>query len=550
MSEVNVIWEGFGAPGKGYWCYGWLEEVLTTPPTGPKVPHTFYHGKHVSDVPEGEGAIVVLATHPENPIDYVDQLNDDLAGLPWVVLVLASDEQGRFPVEKLRVHANLKLWVMTPHFERHEYPVGTRFMGEMYPPQARKHIANTGFVFERQYRWSFSGQVTHQRRRELVESLQDTAGGRLVQTPGFTQGLEHHEYYELLNESITVAAPSGPVTPDSFRAFEALEAGCVPILDGRCPTEQDCEFYWKAILGEYHPLPVVQHWSEAIPIIENNSDVFPHENNLVSSWWQMYKRDLRYRLLNDVPGFDHGKYTILMPTSVIPSHPSMAKIEAVHASVRFHHPDADIIIMCDGIRDEQLHRTDDYEAYLYELIDACNFKAGWEHTYPLVFESHQHQAGMTRWALDHVHTPLILFAEHDIQMVTDMPIDWPSITALAESGDVDVVKFSFESMGVHPEHEHMALDPEIVIMHGCPVRRSVQWSQRPHVAKTEYYQRMIHDHFPASSRTMIEDRMHSVAQEFPENHVIASYIPLEGSAVRCFHIDGREDDEKYPMVYE
>ena len=541
MSEVNVVWEGYSVQGKGYWCYGFLQEVFTTP--------AFKHRDHVSEVPKGEGAVVVIATHPENPVP-VDQLNTELATLPWVVLILASDEQGRFPVEQLAPHPNLKLWVMTPHFEKHEYPVGTQFMGEMSPPHARANLINTGYVDERRYRWSFSGQITHDRRREMVAALQDTAGGKLIQTAGFTQGLTPDKYYGLLNDTITVPAPSGPVTPDSFRAFEALDAGCVPILDGKCPTEQDCEHYWKAVLGEHHPLKVVQDWAEAIPLIESNSDVFPTENIRVYSWWQMYLRDLQYRLLNDIPGWDHGRLTILMPTSVIPSHPSMEKIESVHASLRFHHPDADIIIMCDGVRDEQLHRTDDYEKYLYELLDACQFRAGWEHTYPLVFESFQHQANMTRWTLDHVHTPLILFAEHDIQMVTDMHIDWDSVMRLAESGTVDVVKFSFESMGIHPEHEYMALDPEIVILEGCPVRRTIQWSQRPHIARTDYYRWMIEEYFPVAARTMIEDRMHSVAQEFPEKNVLASYIPLEGSAVRCFHIDGREEDIKYEMKYE
>lgn len=546
--DVNVIWKSYdpNSPSKGYWCYGWLEEILTTSDDRA----VFYHGQDFSDIPEGEGAVIVMCVPPEYQINYVDDLNASLAALPWSVVVIASDEQGRFPIEELVVRPNMNLWVMTPHFEKHTYHPSTQFLGEMYPQHARENICLTGYNTDRAYRWSFSGQITHERRRAMAEALQDTPYGKMNKTAGFTQGLGHYEYAQLLNESITVLAPSGPVTPDSFRAFEALEAGCVPVLDGECPTEQDCELYWKAILGEHHPLPVVHNWKDAEAIIESNSDSWPATNNRVYSWWQMYKRELRYRLLSGIPNFDFGKYTVLMPTSVIPSHPSMEKIEAVHASVRFHHPHADIIIMCDGVRDEQLHRTDDYERYLQELFDACNFKYGWENTYPLLFETHQHQANMTRWALDYVHTPLIMFAEHDIQMVTDMDIDWDSVTALVESGDVDVVKFSFEAMGIHPEHEHMALDPEIVVMHGCPVRRSVQWSQRPHVAKVEYYRRMLADHFPETCRTMIEDRMHSVAQEFPERHVLASYIPLEGSAVRCFHIDGREEDEKYEMVYE
>ena len=33
-----------------------------------------------------------------------------------------------------------------------------------------------------------------------------------------------------------IPCPSGPATPDSFRLWEALEAGCVPIADGYAPA--------------------------------------------------------------------------------------------------------------------------------------------------------------------------------------------------------------------------------------------------------------------------------------------------------------------------
>ncbi len=127
----------------------------------------------------------------------------------------------------------------------------------------------------------------------MVESLKDTEGGYLNQTAGFTQGLNRSDYYELLNRSITVPAPAGPLTLDSFRAFEALEAGAIPILDGVCPVACDGDLYWNSILGVGHPLPVVRHWEEAIPLIEDNSDRWPTENIKVYSWWQMHKRELR-----------------------------------------------------------------------------------------------------------------------------------------------------------------------------------------------------------------------------------------------------------------
>lgn len=553
MSDINVIWKSYdpNSPPNGYWCYGFLEEIFElgpTPSSTPRGDNTFYHGYDFKDIPTGEGAIVVVCVPPEYQIDYVENLNASIQLLPWSVLIIASDEQGRFPVEELNLPDTCKLWVMTPHFEKHDFPVGTQFLGEMYPQQARANILETGYLPERPYRWSFSGQITHDRRREMVTAIQDVAGGRLNKTAGFTQGLGHRDYYSLLNESISVPSPSGPVTPDSFRAFEALEAGCIPILDGECPTEQDCIRYWKAVFGEHHPLPVVHDWADAEKIVEDNSDVWPTENIRIYSWWQMFKRELRLRILSGVPDFETGRLTILMPTSTIPSHPSTEKIEQVIESVRIHHPTADIIIMCDGIRDEQLDRTDDYNAYLVELLDACNFK--WRNVYPIVFEEFSHQANMARSALDYVYTSLVMYVEHDISLTPDQIFDWEGIYNLVESGEIDALKFSFETMGIHPEHEHMALDPEVIEMQGVPVRRTIQWSQRPHVCRTAYYRWMIEKWFPPTNRTMIEDRMHSVGQEFPELVRIATYMPGGNTNVRCFHIDGREDDEKYGMIYE
>ncbi len=203
--------------------------------------------------------------------------------------------------------------------------------------------------------------------------------------------------------------------------------------------------------------------------------------------------------------------------------------------------------MCDGVRDQQLDRTDDYETFLVELLDACNFK--WERVYPLVFSEHHHQANMTRAALDYVRTPLIMFVEHDTPLVTDHFFDWPNLERLAASDDIDMIRFHFESR-IHPEHEFMTIDKEPITMHGVPVRRTVQWSQRPHLARADYYRRILHDHFPPTGNTMIEDKMHSVAQQWPDEHRIAIYHPDGETIVRSMHTDGRQDDPKYEMKYE
>jgi len=435
---------------------------------------------------------------------------------------------------------------MTPHFEAHDYPEGTQYIGVGYPQDARKLIAET-FSNVRSLRAGFSGQITHQRRTEMVENLEGLDGVYLNKTEGFTQGLNRSDYYRLLTDSITVPAPSGPVTLDSFRAYEALEAGAVPILDLECPVEQNGYKYWNTVLGKDNPLPFVRHWSNAIHHIRDISKRYPSENSKVFAWWQMHKREKRQAILNGVPGLDPGDITFLIPTSVIPSHPDTSIIEETVASIRFHFPLADILVMIDGVRHEQQDRTADYEEYTQRLLRLCNFE--WTNVFPILFQDHQHQANMTRLALDYVRTPLICFVEHDTPLVTDWPYDWENIFELIKSGDVDMLRFHFESR-IHPEHEHMMLDPDPVVLHGVRLRRTIQWSQRPHVAKADYYRKILADHFPLTGRTMIEDKMHSVAQCEPEHHTVAVYTPEGETILRSYNLDGRKDDPKFDMVYE
>jgi hypothetical protein len=543
MTDINVVWlnHNEGSPNKGYWSYGWLEETLTSHSNASGATHSFISMEQVSEVPTGQGAIVVIPAEYNAP--HIAKINDDLATLPWVVLVLASDEQGLFSVEDLAPHPNLKLWVMTPHFDTHVYPEGTQFLGVGYPQDARSNIAKSSWTTEREYLFGFSGQITHERRIEMAKVFREIKEGYLNETAGFTQGLARQEYYQLLTKSLTVPAPSGPVTLDSFRAYEALEAGAIPILDGVCPVKQEGIKYWDAVLPN-HPLPIIQNWSEAQLYLDEYSSQFPTKTNSIFSWWQMFKRDQRNRLLAGVPNLDHDDITFLVPTSPIPSHPSLDIITETLDSIRFHFPRAHIIIMCDGVREEQNFRTEAYEEYLQILLHKCNTE--WAHTYPLVFNSFQHQANMTREALKYVTTPLVSFVEHDTPFIIDRTFDWPSLIKLANSNDIDMIRFHFEAH-IHPEHEHLTLDPKVVTMHG--VRRTLQWSQRPHIAKTEYYRSIINEHFPITSRTMIEDKMHSVAQCEPNTNRIAIYHP-EGSIVRSRTTDGRQTDPKYDMVFE
>lgn len=208
--------------------------------------------------------------------------------------------------------------------------------------------------------------------------------------------------------------------------------------------------------------------------------------------------------------------------------------------------------MCDGVRPEQAHYTDRYQRYLQRLMWLCN--TAWSNVCPVVFDGHRHQAAMTAHTLNLVHTPLLCFVEHDTPLVGD--IDLESVCAEIFDGDFDLIRFHHESH-VLDEHKHLMVDTVgAQVTNWRPgVARTVQWSQRPHVASTAWYRQILAAHFSGTSRTMIEDVMHSVVEDAWRadgemgwwRYRLGLYNP-GGNIQRSTHIDGRGADPKYSMT--
>ena len=235
--------------------------------------------------------------------------------------------------------------------------------------------------------------------------------------------------------------------------------------------------------------------------------------------------------------------TILMPTSPVPSNPSTEIIENTIASVRYHLPEAKIIIMVDGMRREQWERSDTRKRY-DEFKSRLN-RSNDPHVQLNVFPIHFHQAEMTRSVLGEVKTPLVLFVEHDTPLVR-LSIDWGGIERTILSGWVNYVRFH-HSNHWEPLHEYLMrgkIDPC-----GVPLIKTVQWSQRPHVASTLFYQELMKQ-FRPGCRTMIEDFIYDYVAEGPwEKYKLAIYAPTEGGIQRSLHTDARGSDSKFPMEF-
>lgn len=241
-----------------------------------------------------------------------------------------------------------------------------------------------------------------------------------------------------------------------------------------------------------------------------------------------------------------SKITAIITTSPIPSNPSTEKIDIVVKSIRDRLPGSQIVIMADGVRKEQEDMRDDYEEFLDRLTHDSNTD---------IYRSqlHKHQAQLTREAMDHVRTPLILFVEHDLPLCGDIPFDQLGLAILEDQADL-----------IRLMHEAQILEPHKYLMLGefkfkdLILTKTVQWSQRPHLARADFYRDILTKYFSENNNTFIEDRMYGIVygnyeikgEQAWSDFRLTLYTP-EGDMKRLDNLDGRENGEKYDdrLVY-
>lgn len=245
----------------------------------------FRHQDTMDDT-EG-GAVVVL--HGEHLRTRLDAIKTSLEALPWALVVIIGDEGSVFHSERL-IASNRILWQQMPVPGRHDFAKRKLICG--YPHDTQMHLVNYDVTkVDRPHNWFFSGQVNHIRRRQCVESLKQRSDGVLIETPGFWQGLDHSEYFRKMADSKLVICPAGCSTPDTMRVAEALEAGCLPIVDARHHRVGYPDGYWNYTLGEQPPFPLVQEWKNSQEIIDQALHEWPANRDRCIEWWKQYKRN-------------------------------------------------------------------------------------------------------------------------------------------------------------------------------------------------------------------------------------------------------------------
>lgn len=479
-------------------------------------------------------AVVVLPAG--NHIDDVEWVNEQISWVDQLTLVLTSDEGQHFPVYLLR-HPDMALWVQTPRPEV-AYPLNTRFFG-VGSGRAWRHVRPLPVV-ERLF---LACQKTHDRRdAALANAARINGDVKVLATEAFMQGMERTAYLAHMNQTMWAPAPAGIETQDSFRFYEALECGALPVPDG-LRVDNHGSGYW-GLVAPGLPAQIIDNWGQLPQLIESHPA--PERAAIAAhAWWHLHRREQIRTLASDVgeaAGRGDGEMTVIIPTSPIPSHPSTKIIDETIRSIR-ERTNAEILIMCDGVRPEQRSREFEYREYLRAILQKA--EGDWWNVTPIVYGPHLHQARMTQLVLPMVHTQYVMFVEHDTPLVND--IDFEEILTTMSENRLNVMRFYHETV-IQEGHEWLMVG-DVQPGHWRP---TMQWSQRPHVARTDFYEKVMTENFAPGANVMIEDVMFGIVEH--SHRVIGDpawnlwrlgiYHP-DGNIQRSTHLDGREGESKF-----
>jgi hypothetical protein len=243
------------------------------------------------------------------------------------------------------------------------------------------------------------------------------------------------------------------------------------------------------------------------------------------------------------------RITVIITASPRPADPDTSMLLETIASIRRYLPTVNILIGCDGVRDEQPERADPYADLVAGLAIWASTQGG---VSVIHFMDHRHQTGMVTHFAGAIDTPFVLFMEQDAPLEGD--ISFPDILATMHGDKLNVVRFLHE-VAVHDEAAHLFL--ERTPTKGRRYVRTVQYSSRPQVVRTSVMRQWTEMWGP-KTRSMIEDFLYGWYEHGLKQYGLRDTWARGRMAIwapgpnmkHSGHLDGRGSDPKFPIHIE
>jgi len=227
-------------------------------------------------------AIVIVVGQRDIP-----PLKEYLDTFQSAIVIFTGDEECAFDADKLRSD-KLEMWTQcySPH---RAYMKERIFLGT--PNRLYQYKIND--FLKKKYLWSFVGQNHNPHRNQCISVMKKLKDGHLHVTDRFggygKKGMPFQAYLDITCMSKYVICPSGSFTADTFRVYEAIECGSIPICDKRSPRDAPDFNYWNQCYPQNN-LITVDSWLELPDILQSQ----PESDG---TWWVEYKEYIANKLI-------------------------------------------------------------------------------------------------------------------------------------------------------------------------------------------------------------------------------------------------------------
>ena len=146
----------------------------------------------------------------------------------------------------------------------------------------------------RKYKWAFVGTPHKSSRHDLLFQFSEIQPSFCYKTEKFDRKIiSADEMSEALSLTEFMPCPNGFVHPETYRLYEALECGCIPIV------ETTYQYYDR--LFPNNPFIKVNKWSDAKPIIKGwEKDQIQQKKKECEIWWVKHKDDIQNFIKNKI----------------------------------------------------------------------------------------------------------------------------------------------------------------------------------------------------------------------------------------------------------
>lgn len=162
----------------------------------------------------------------------------------------------------------------------------------------------TAGINGRKYLFSFAGVLKKSNRKKIINKFQHIGHHKIHECSGWMSKdrLNNKDYVNLLKNSDITLCPRGNFNIDSFRIYEAMEHGSIPLIEKF--NQNQPQDYFENILGADCPLLKIPdlNSSDAINFVKNIKDDSKYREDLkleIIDWWfNKYIKNLTNKILD------------------------------------------------------------------------------------------------------------------------------------------------------------------------------------------------------------------------------------------------------------